>query len=154
MPEEKKAKSETSEAEQEKEKEVPEEEEDVTLKMLTARRMLELRKRATTAAKISEGEKLAPKKPSDREVLLKVLSERGDEVLHAAEASYPSEMALLIPKLADLVRQRKVTTITGGELLQFLRAIGLRVSVQTSISVEDHGKFVSLGEKLKQQQQD
>ncbi len=125
--------------------------EEASLKMLNAKRLLELRKRATIAsAKELEKETKKPKVPSDREILLKALVERGDEVLVAAESSYPGEMRILIPRLADLVKQGKVTTISGGELLQFLRAVGLRVSVPTSISVEEHGKFVSLADKLRQ----
>jgi DNA-binding TFAR19-related protein (PDSD5 family) len=125
--------------------------EDASLKMLNAKRMLELRKRATIAsAKESQKETKKPRPPSDREILARALVERGDEVLASAELSYPNQMRILIPRLADLVRQRKVTTISGGELLQFLRAVGLRVSVPTSISVEEHGKFVSLADKLRQ----
>lgn len=125
--------------------------EDSALKMLNARRMLELRKRADTAARASTA-KQASKPPSNREILLKVLRDRGDEVLRSAEASYPREMSILIPKLASLVRSKQVSTISGGDLLQFLRSIGLRVSVQTSISVTEHGKTVSLADKLRQQQ--
>lgn len=127
-------------------------EEDHDLKMLHAKKMMELRKRMqSNLAKKAEAEKLAqePRKLTDRELVLKSLVERGDEVLFSAEASYPSETALLIPQLAKLIREGKVTTITGGELLQFFRSIGMRVSVNTSISVQEHGRFVSLADKLK-----
>lgn len=125
--------------------------EDASLKMLNAKRMLELRRRASLAsAREDEKQDKKPRVSSDREILQRSLIDRGDEVLASAEASYPSEMRILIPKLADLIRQGKVSTISGGELLQFLRAIGLRVSVATSISVEEHGKFVSLADKLRQ----
>ena len=124
------------------------------MKMLNAKRMLELRRRMnSTAAKKLQAEKTPATKspPTDREILLKALVDRGDEVLYSAEASYPKEMRILEPKLADLVRQGKVATITGGDLLQFLRSIGMRVSISTSISVEEHGKFVSIAEKLKRE---
>jgi DNA-binding TFAR19-related protein (PDSD5 family) len=127
----------------------PGETDDTDLKMLTAKRMLELRKRISLTKAKKAPERAAAPMPSDREIVLKALSERGDEVLAAAEASYPSQMKLLIPQLATLIRQGKIDKITGGEFLQFLRSLGLRVSVQTSISVEDHGKFVSLSDKLK-----
>lgn len=129
--------------------------EDADLKMLNARRMVELRKRMNSSiAKKAQAEQKAkePKKPTDREILVKALTERGDEVLNSAEASYPSEMRMLIPQLARLIRGGKVTTISGGELLQFLRSIGMRVSVNTSISVEEHGRFVSLADKIKQEE--
>ena len=130
-------------------------EEDADLKMLNAKRMIELRKRMNTSlAKKAEAEKKAnePKKPTDRDVVLKSLTDRGDEVLAAAEASYPSETRVLVPQLARLIREGKVRTISGGELLQFFRSIGMRVSVNTSISVQEHGRFVSLADKLKNEE--
>jgi hypothetical protein len=131
-----------------------EDKEDNSLRMLNARKMLELRRRASAASnKESKVQNKAPRPPSDREVLVKALVNRGEEVLLSAESSYPNEMRVLIPKLADLIRDRKVSTISGGELLQFLRAIGLRVSVATTISVEEHGKFVSLSDKLREKNQ-
>jgi DNA-binding TFAR19-related protein (PDSD5 family) len=128
---------------------------DASLKMLNARKMIELRKRASSveaARKKSEEELSKPKPPTPREILTKALVDRGLEVLQTAEANYPREMAILVPRLADLIKQGKIKTVSGGELLQFLRAIGLRVSVQTSISVEEHGKFVTLAEKLKKEE--
>jgi hypothetical protein len=129
--------------------------EDANLRMLNAKRMLEIRKRMNLElARKTEAEQRAERlknQPSDRDVVLKALRDRGDEVLLVAEASYPKEMRLLIPQLALLIKQKKITSISGGELLQFFRSIGMRVSVNTSISVEDHGKFVSLAEKLKQE---
>jgi hypothetical protein len=44
------------------------------------------------------------------------------------------------------IRQR----ISGGELLALFRSVGLNVRVSTSIKIEDHGKLVSLSDKLKQ----
>lgn len=131
----------------------PSETEDADLRMLNAKRMLEIRKRVTSSiAKKELAQKTSAeeqKRPSDREVLLGALTERGDEVLASAEASYPSQTKVLIPQLARLVREGKVSTIGGGELLQFFRSIGMRVSVNTSISVQEHGRFVSLSDKLK-----
>jgi hypothetical protein len=132
-----------------------EDKEDNSLRMLNARKMLQLRRRASAASnKESKVQNKTPRPPpSDRELLVKALVDRGEEVLLSAESSYPNEMRILIPKLADLIRDRKVSTISGGELLQFLRAIGLRVSVATTISVEEHGKFVSLSDKLREKNQ-
>ena len=125
------------------------------MKMLNAKRLLEMRKRANAnlARRTQEEQRLerVKNKPSDRDLLLKALRDRGDEVLAVAERSYPREMAILIPQLAALLKQGKVSTISGGDLLHFLRSLGMRVSVSTTISVEDHGKFVSLADKLKNQ---
>jgi DNA-binding TFAR19-related protein (PDSD5 family) len=128
--------------------------EDADLKMLNAKRLVELRKRMSLEqAKKTEEEQRAQRlknQPTDREILFRALRDRGDEVLVAAEAAYPREMKIMIPQLASLIKQGKIASISGGELLQFFRSIGMRVSVSTSISVEDHGKFVSLADKLKQ----
>lgn len=130
-------------------------EEDVDMKILNARRILELRKKMNSsllAQKKAEEEKNQPPKktpPTDREVVLNSLVERGDEVLAAAESAYPRATSLVVSKLASLIRSGKVGSISGGELLQLFRSLGMRVSVQTSISVQEHGKFVSLSEKLK-----
>ncbi|MDG6997784.1 MAG: double-stranded DNA-binding protein [Nitrososphaerota archaeon] len=123
--------------------------EDLDMKMINARRMLELRKRINETSRKTEEVKQATPSLTDREILVKSLTERGDEVLKAAEASYPQQMKSLIPALAGLIKQGKIKSITGGELLQFLRSLGFRVSVATSISVQEHGKFVSLADKLK-----
>jgi len=132
--------------------------EDSDLRILNARRMLELRKKMSSqlaAQQKAEAQKANPtakkKELTAREIVLRALRERGDEVLAAAEAAYPRETALILPKLADIIKEGKITTVTGGELLQFFRAIGMRVSVKTTISVQEHGKFVDLAEKLKRQ---
>ncbi len=143
-----------SSEDQSKEEQQNNSEDDTTLRMLNAKKMLELRRRATSVSnKVAPAPNKGPKILSDRELLLKALVDRGEEVLLSAECSYPNEMKLLIPKLSDLIREGKVSTISGGELLQFLRAIGLRVSVATSITVEDHGKFVSLSDKIRERNQ-
>lgn len=132
-----------------------EQSEDADLKMINAKRLMELRKRASISLAKKAQEELAakqPKKPTDREILLRSLVERADEVLAVAESSYPSQIAMLIPQLAKLIREGKVKSISGGELLQFLRSLGLRVSVSTSISVQEHGKFVSIADKMKNQE--
>ncbi|MDG7001851.1 MAG: double-stranded DNA-binding protein [Nitrososphaerota archaeon] len=133
----------------------PQESEDADLRMINAKRMVELRKRANINLAKRAQEELAakqPKAPTDRELLLKSLVERGDEVLTAAESSYPTQIATLIPQLSRLIREGKVKSISGGELLQFFRSLGLRVSVRTSISVQEHGRFVSIADKLRNQE--
>ncbi len=65
--------------------------------------------------------------PSDREILLKALTDRGDEVLAAAEASYPREMQTMIPQLALLIKQRKYHDYIWGRaftVFQILRNAG------------------------------
>jgi hypothetical protein len=52
-----------------------------------------------------------------------------------------------------LISRGQVDKITGGELLQLFRSLGMRVSVRTTISVAERGKVVSLADKLKQGEQ-
>jgi hypothetical protein len=43
--------------------------------------------------------------------------------------------------------------ISGGELLALFRSVGLNIRVNTTIKIEDHGKLVSLSDKLKQRKE-
>ncbi|MEM0446552.1 MAG: hypothetical protein QW574_03810, partial [Candidatus Nitrosocaldus sp.] len=45
---------------------------------------------------------LEQRQKSDREILLEHLTDRGEEVLEAAEQQYPREMGFIIPKFASL----------------------------------------------------
>lgn len=115
--------------------------EDKELELLTAKKLLEI-KRRLTAPKASE--------KTDREVVVDRLVNRGVEVLEAAERMYPQQTAVLVKKIAGLIRRGAVKdVISGGELLQVFRSLGLRVRIETYIAVEKHGKLVPLAEKLR-----
>jgi DNA-binding TFAR19-related protein (PDSD5 family) len=125
-------------------------EEDVDLKLLLERRKLEaMRKklRAETLAQPARPEK------SNREALLGMLYDRGDEVLDAAYSFFPRETERLVKELAQMIRTGRIKEkISGGELLSIFRQVGLRFSLKTSIKVQDRGKFVDLSEKLSQKE--
>ncbi len=119
-------------------------EEDRDLRLITARKMAELRKRVekSTAPKVDQ--------KTNKEIVLSVLYDRGDEVLEAALARYPTETAKVIDQIAKMIRDKKlVDRLSGGDLLSALRSLGMRISLNTTIRVEDHGKFVSLADKLR-----
>src|SRR5438067_372507 len=69
-------------------------EEDRDLRLITARKMAELRRRmgqaAAAAAAPPKGEQPQNEK-SEKEIVLGMLYDRGDEVLEAAMARYPTE---------------------------------------------------------------
>lgn len=108
--------------------------------MILARKILEMKKRM-----------LQKREKSDREILLEHLTDRGEEVLKAAEEQYPREMSFIIPKFADLIRSGEVKgMITGADLLAILRAAGLNVRLDTRIVIEKDGKYVSLAERFRE----
>jgi DNA-binding TFAR19-related protein (PDSD5 family) len=126
--------------------------EDPELAIIKARKMKQLKEKAAFIEKIKEDEtKTNMTKIDDKEIVLKYLYDRGDEVLRLAEAQYPVQTEIIIKRIADLIKSREIDSlISGGELLAIFRSVGLRIRVDTRIRIEDHGKFISFGEKLKE----
>ncbi|MDW0118983.1 MAG: hypothetical protein QOK88_07650 [Nitrososphaeraceae archaeon] len=126
--------------------------EDPELAIIKARKMKQLKEKAALNEKIKEDEtKTNMTKIDDKEIVLKYLYDRGDEVLRLAEAQYPVQTEIIIKRIADLIKSREIDSlISGGELLAIFRSVGLRIRVDTNIRIEDHGKFISFGEKLKE----
>jgi hypothetical protein len=119
-------------------------EEDAELRMINARKMAQLKKRVELASAPK------PQERSNREIVLENLYDRGDEVLEAAYSYYPKEAPVVVDYLAKYLREHKETDkISGGELLQVFRSLGLRFSLKTSIKVQEKGKFVDLKDKFK-----
>ncbi|MFN3621665.1 MAG: DNA-binding protein [Nitrososphaerales archaeon] len=117
--------------------------EDKDLELIRARKMMELRKKLL---KQSEAEK----KPEPRSILVSRLVDRGLDVLKTAERAYPEETKLVVKKLAELIEQGYIKGyITGGELLSLFRALGMPISVETTISVVEDGRLVPLADKLR-----
>lgn len=127
-------------------------EEDPELAIIKARKMKELKEKAAMIEKIKEDEtKTNMAKIDDRGILLKYLYDRGDEVLQLAELQYPVQTRVIVKRIVDLIRSGEIDSlISGGELLAIFRSVGLRIRVDTNIRIEDHGKFISFGEKLKE----
>lgn len=127
-------------------------EEDPELAIIKARKMKQLKEKAAMIEKIKEDEtKTNVAKNDDREILLKYLYDRGDEILQLAELQYPVQTRVIVKRIVDLIRSGEIDSlISGGELLAIFRSVGLRIRVDTNIRIEDHGKFISFGEKLKE----
>ena len=126
--------------------------EDPELAIIKARKMKQMKEKAALNEKIKEAEtKTNMTKIDDKEIVLKYLYDRGDEVLRLAEAQYPAQTEIIIKRIADLIKSREIDSlVSGGELLAIFRSVGLRIRVDTNIRIEDHGKFISFGEKLKE----
>ena len=125
-------------------------EEDPELAIIKARKMKQLKEKAALIEKIKES-KADVKKVDDKELLLKYLYDRGDEVLDLAESQYPVQAKLVVNRIVELIKSGDIDSlISGGELLAIFRSVGLRIRVDTSIRIQEHGKFISMGEKLKE----
>jgi len=126
--------------------------EDPELAIIKARKMKQLKEKAALIEKIKEVEtKTNVTKTNDKEIVLKYLYDRGDEVLRLAESQFPIQTEIIVKRIADLIKSREIDSlISGGELLAIFRSVGLRIRVDTNIRIEDHGKFISFGEKLKE----
>ncbi len=126
--------------------------EDRDIEIIKARKMKELREKAAAMerAKASQPQK----QKSARDIVSSYLYARGDEVLNLAYAQFPIQTEAIITRIAELMLAGEITSrISGGELLALFRSVGLNVRVNTTIKIEDHGKFVSFSEKLKQNEE-
>jgi DNA-binding TFAR19-related protein (PDSD5 family) len=135
-----------------------EEQEDPDIAIIKARKMRALREQAAELEKarlerqrFEESKLRNQHKRTSREIISDYLYDRGEEVLRLAESQFPIQTKSLINEIAELIRIGEINQrISGGELLALLRSVGLNIRVNTSIKIEDHGKLVSLSDKLKQ----
>ena len=131
--------------------------EDREIDIINARKLRELREKAAAIerakANKDQSSPLQSKSKSSREVLSSYLYDRAEEVLDLAYSQYPVQTEAIVTRIARLILSGELTSkISGGELLMLFRSLGLKIRVNTTIKVEDNGKFVSFSEKLKNQQ--
>ena len=126
-------------------------EDDQELKLITAKKMAAMKKRVETAAAAAETAKAPkPAQKTSREVLSGFLYDRADEVLETAYSYYPSQTEILVDQLADYLKSHPETEkIRGGELYSIFRKVGIRFPLNTTIKVQERGKFIDLKEKFK-----
>lgn len=126
-------------------------EEDPDLEIIKARKMLKLREQAAATEKrrkIEDESKSVEK--SRKQIFLKYIYDRGDEVLSAAESQFPSQTMTVMNRILDLIERGDIQQkISGGELLSLFCMLGLNIRMNTTIKIEDHGKLVSFSDKLK-----
>ena len=96
-------------------------------------------------------EPLARKEPEDpRKTVRGILVGRAEEVMETARRYYPSEIAQLEVRLAELVKSGALKgPITGEELYSFLIRMGFEFSLNTKIRVKEHGQLKTLEEKFR-----
>lgn len=121
---------------------------DFELERLKAKRLAEMQKNISTIRNPPQQEQ-KKETANPRDIVLKSLGFRGDEVLQAAESQFPNETKTIIGQLAQLITSGELNEkIDGGQLLELFRTVGLRIRLNTKINVEQDGKFVSLSDKL------
>lgn len=124
---------------------------DPDIERIKARKLKEMRRIATATPSKEQEKSSAEKKKSAREIVLSHLYDRGDEVLEQAYAQFPAQTQAIVARIAEIIQSGELRTkISGGELLSLFRSVGLRVKIDTTIRVEDHGKLISFSDRLKQ----
>jgi DNA-binding TFAR19-related protein (PDSD5 family) len=117
---------------------------DPDIDIINARKLRELREKAAAREKTKASSQQPQPKSYDR----------ANEVLDLAYVQYPVQTEAIVTKIARLILSGEITSrISGGELLMLFRSVGLNIRVNTTIKVEDDGKFISFSEKLKQQKE-
>ena len=126
---------------------------DPDIELIKARKLKELREKAAAMEKAKASQQPQQRQSkSSREIVSGYLYDRGDKVLGLAYLQYPVQTEAIVARIAQLILAGEITSrISGGELLALFRSVGLHIRVNTTIKVEDNGKFISFSEKLKQQ---
>lgn len=128
---------------------------DPDIEIIKARKLKELKEKAAAHERAKSNQQPPQKQPGARDIVTGYLYDRGDEVLNLAYAQFPAQTEAIVAKISELILSGEITSrISGGELLSLFRSVGMRVHVNTSIRIEEDGKFVSFSDKLKQQQKD
>ena len=135
---------------------------DPEIDIINARKLRELREKAAALERAKANQQQqqqqqssssASRPKSSREILSPYLYDRADEVLDLAYGQYPVQTEAIVTRIARLISAGEITSrISGGELLMLFRSVGLKIRVNTTIKVQDNGKFVSFSDKLKNQQ--
>ena len=127
-------------------------EEEKEIEFLKSRKRIELMEQAVSVkkAEILREQQIAQSK-TDREYLSKYLYDKGEEFLDIAEAQFPIQTRRIVHQIVELIKSMEIKDrISGRELLSLFRSVGVNVRINTTIQIEDHGKLVSLQDKLKQ----
>jgi len=124
-------------------------EEDSELEKLQAKRLAEMQRNISSLKQTTAEESEKKETKSPRDIVLNYLGYRGTEVLENAEAQFPRDTKTIVGQLSKLIQSGELNEkMDGGQLLSLFRSVGLNVRMNTTIKLEQDGKFVSLSEKL------
>ena len=116
---------------------------DSELAAIRQNKLRELRKRLAT-----KPEKSKEEGPDD--ILNRIFKGRAWEVFNAANYQFPQIMKEVKDTLVKLAASGRLEKVTGEQLYHFLRNLGLRVKLNTTIHYTEHGKLKTLAEKMKE----
>jgi len=121
------------------------------IELLRQRRALELRKKMLLSQEKSTPIAAETPKLNPHEVVQKILTGRGTEVLETGRRYYPKEVGIIEENLARLIESGRLKgPVSGEELYSFLRRVGLSFSMDTKIRVKEHGELKTLEEKFRE----
>jgi DNA-binding TFAR19-related protein (PDSD5 family) len=98
-------------------------EEDPDIEILKAKKMQEIMQRMRKQKKENIEKGIRKREPSERDILLSYLYDRGDEVLNLAESQFPTETRAIINRIVELINSGEINRkISGGELRSLFRS--------------------------------
>ncbi len=124
--------------------------EDSELEKLKEKRLAEMQRNISSLKQTESSEEPEKKETKNpRDIVVNYLGYRGTEVLENAESQFPTETKSIVDQLSKLIESGELDEkMDGGQLLAVFRSVGLNVRMNTTIKLEQDGKFVSLSEKL------
>ncbi len=121
------------------------------LELLRQKKALELRRKMLLSQEKASPPPAPTPKIDPREVVGRILTGRGVEVLETARRHYPRETGLIERNIADLIESGRLKgPVSGEELYSFFRRVGLVFNMNVKIRVKEHGELKSLEEKFRQ----
>ena len=123
---------------------------DEELERIKRKRMLELQKRLFKDNEV-EKKPESPKETTPQEILNEFFIGRAWEVYEAAKIQFPTVIPQIEEALVEGIKSGKIKDrIDGESLFVFLRQIGLRVRLNTSIRYKEHGELKTIGQRIKE----
>ena len=121
------------------------------IELLRQKKALELRKKMMLSQEKTAPQQPSPPKASPREIVSKILSGRGPEVLETARRYYPKEVGQVEETLANLIESGRLKgPVSAEELYSFLRRVGLVFNMDVKIRIKEHGELKTLEQKFRE----
>lgn len=116
---------------------------DSELAAIRRNKLRELKRRLTAKQKKTE------EIDADK-ILNGIFKGRAWEIFNAATYQFPDVMKQVKKALVKLALSGRLKAVTGEQLHLFLKTLGLRVRLDTTISYAEHGKLKSIADKMKE----